>query len=807
VAQFLSPPLAKAAAWASNVQFSIYLNRQEVATTNNCFVRYGVYKLSGGVATQIVTTTTSTSGESPTTAATSATNMSTSSAQTFAAGDQILVEISIAKSVPTATNTNACTVKWGATSTDQTRLTLPATTDSTFPEFTTATPLALNTTWAARSMSPFAPTAANEIITGTGTANAFQSMLWKRASFTSPPLGVAATLPSASWTLNVQDSRGGMSSSTSFLRYRIFRWNADGTQGPDIVAWRTYSTGMLSSLGLQAITVPATAVNATALAVGDRVVVEVEVETMNLTTSATGNNTIVFGSGNQSSVVMPAKVTFDYINTTQAAPATAGHLGGLYTGIHRPNPGEETLARIAAAKHVECSDCHDPHGAKRGNQADGGTATAGSATTLTDVNQSWLPGAWVGFYVDVVSGTGSGGRAQITGNTATQLTFTTLSTAPVAGSGYRVSMRANGGAVSSATSSTLTDTQNLVGGSTKAWQTNILAGWTVRIVLGTGVGQSAKVLSNTATQLTIVGTWATTPDTTSRYVVDRLPNVLTGAGGVNVTAWAAGTPSAWGEAKTIVPAPGSAVSIPDATTQWQVCFKCHSAANTAVTSWKSGWTDLASEFNPRNQSYHPIIAPAAAFAATGYGNTQLSATQLTNGWKPGDMMYCSDCHGNNDTGYGASQGPHASAVKFVLRGPNTRWPTMADNATRFTTGSSSPFTAGQGTASGLFCLNCHALSGVHTRSEHNNVACTGCHIVIPHGGKLKRLMRTSNTPSPYADVAGTVGQQVSADYPTGKAALKSYTGGVSDSSTSCGANCTTHHNLTPNTTTAPVNAW
>jgi predicted CxxxxCH...CXXCH cytochrome family protein len=786
VAQFLSPPLARGFSWNAGPSLGIYLNRAMTNTNNNCYLRYAVYKWSNNVATSLLTAATNNTTKFPTAAATSSTSMTLSGTPTFAAGDQILVEISIYKNSPTNTATGACTLKWGLTATDQTRLTLPATSDGTYPEFQASPALAVDPTWVGRSMSPFAPSVANEINTGTGTASTWQSTIWKRASFTSPPVSVATTLPAAAWTLNVYDSRGSMGSSGSpYLRYRIFRWS--GTQGPDIVPWRTHTTVMGSSVAVQAISVPASAVTATSLAVGDRIVVELETLSMNLTAPVANSSTIVFGSTSQSSVVMPAKVTFDYTSTTPAAWATVGHLGGLYTGVHRPNPAEETLARIAAAKHVECSDCHDPHGAKRGNQADGGNLTTATTGVLTDSNQRWANNAWVGFYADVPSVTGTN-RAQIVSNDATTLTLgSALSSSPAVGAAYRISMRANGGVVSSATANTLTDTQNLVGGA-KAWQTNVFAGWTVRIVLGTGVGQSAKVLSNTGTQLTIEGSWATPLDTTSIYVVDRLPNVMAGAGGVNVTAWDAGTPTSWNETKTLVPAAGSATSIPDATTQWQVCFKCHSAANTSFATWKAGWTDLAAELNPRNQSYHPIMAPAAAFAAAGYGNTQLAANQLANGWKPGDMMYCSDCHGNNDTGYGASQGPHASAVSFVLRGPNTRWPSQADGTTRWTINNS---TTALGTKDGLFCRNCHpALSGVHTQDNaHQSIACTYCHIQIPHGGKLKRLIRTTGAVAPYADTAVTT-------------TVQAFSGGASKSS--CRASCTTVHN---STTISGTTAW
>jgi predicted CxxxxCH...CXXCH cytochrome family protein len=781
VAQFLSPPVATAFTWSSG-NIALYFSRVESNGNNNCYLRYAAYRWTPGTgtATQIVNAANNAT-EFSTTAGGANFNMALASAVTFAVGDQLLVELEVYKNGPTSTGT--CSFSFGNTASDATRVVLPATSAGSFPDFLATAP-ALGGSWNLRSMSPFTPTVASETITGTGTTSAYATQLWQRASFVSPAVTVATTLPASAWALSVSANRGSLSSNTGYLRYRIYRWNAAGAQGPDIVAWRTHGTTLSSGTTTVAITTPVGA--ATTLSVGDKVVVELEIETMNTTTAVAANPAIVFGSANGSSVTMPAKVTFSYL--TPAVVPSVGHLGGLYTGIHRPNPAEETLARIAAAKHVECSDCHDPHQARRGNQADGGTAASATSATLTDVSQKWLADAWKGFYVDIVSGTGAGGRAQITGNSETQLNFATLGTAPAGGSVYRISMRGNGGVASTSTSSTLTDSQSAVGGA-KAWQPNAFAGWYVRIVLGTGMNQPAKLIaSNTATQLTLSGTWTITPDTTSRYVVDKLPGVLAGAGGVNVTAWDAGTPTAWNEAKTLSPAPGSATAIPDATTQWQVCFKCHSAANTAVTSWKAGWTDLAAEFNPRNQSYHPVVAPAGAFAATGYGNTALTATQLTNGWKPGDMMYCSDCHGNADTGYGAAQGPHASAVPFVLRGPNTRWPTMADGTTRWTVNSSG---TGLGTKDGLFCRNCHpALTGVHTsRSNHQSTACTGCHIQIPHGGKVKRLIRTTNTPPPYADTGAT-------------AQMRSYAGGTAETG-SCGVSCTDKHSLTATST----NSW
>ena len=429
---------------------------------------------------------------------------------------------------------------------------------------------------------------------------------------------------------------------------------------------------------------------AVTLAAGDSLVMEIETLKGSATSSTVTENYGNFAT-DAASVVLPVSITFQ---ATAAATASGRHDVGAYVGKHKPNPAEEHLQYIAANEHVDCADCHDPHRSKRGNQGDMGTVTAAgtgctnTTTTLCNTAATWPVDAWKGYFLDIhastVAGTSIGNRVQITSNTATQLTLaSTTGTAPATGNAYRISMRANGGAVTAATTTTLTDTQSAVGGA-KAWTANLFAGWYVHIVFGPGIGQSAPILSNTATQLTINGTWTTTPTTASRYVISKMPNVMLGTSGVNVTAWGAATGTAWGETKTFNPAAGSTTTLPDATTQWQVCFKCHSAANTALATWNATYTDLAQDFNPRNQSYHPVLAPSAANATSGLGNTILTAADLTNGWKPGDMMTCTDCHGNDDQATGASHGPHASAVKYILKGPNTRWPTQADGTTRWT---------------------------------------------------------------------------------------------------------------------------
>ena len=223
---------------------------------------------------------------------------------------------------------------------------------------------------------------------------------------------------------------------------------------------------------------------------------------------------------------------------------------------------------------------------------------------------------------------------------------------------------------------------------------------------------------------------------------------LSGATGVATPTWpalwTAPTQSAYGTAPTT------------ATTEWQVCFKCHSGANSSVTSWggtgAAAWTDLGLEFNPNNNSSHPVVQ-----ALPSTGNRRLASTALTGGWTPGGVMTCSDCHGTDST---ASKGPHGSSVKWMLN-PNTTgtkysdWPYTSATFNGTSTGGTLITSTGSTTApnSGqIFCLSCHVWSGggeAHTRSDHANISCVGCHIRVPHGAKTYRLITGPNAPARY----------------------------------------------------------
>jgi formate-dependent nitrite reductase cytochrome c552 subunit len=152
-----------------------------------------------------------------------------------------------------------------------------------------------------------------------------------------------------------------------------------------------------------------------------------------------------------------------------------------------------------------------------------------------------------------------------------------------------------------------------------------------------------------------------------------------------------------------------------------LCFKCHSSFYGALPIAPSSSpafteTDTAKEFNPANVSFHPVLASAGGnLGATG---------NVKAPWTRTSLMTCSDCHESDVTT--DPNGPHGSAAKFILKGPNTTWSSAVTNSST-------------GMPNGTFCINCHNqnFSGGrfldHTVGNHA-IACMNCHAAIPHGG-------------------------------------------------------------------------
>jgi len=150
-----------------------------------------------------------------------------------------------------------------------------------------------------------------------------------------------------------------------------------------------------------------------------------------------------------------------------------------------------------------------------------GVATGGSTTTLVDGSRgvdvvAWKTNQWAGYWVHIFSGTGAGQIRRIASNTGTTLTWTTVGTAPDITSRFMI-LGFDAGTATAGAATSITD-------STKAWAVNRWSNYAVRILSGTGAGQVRAIASNTATVLTVIGAWATNPDSTSVYAIQGDPN-------------------------------------------------------------------------------------------------------------------------------------------------------------------------------------------------------------------------------------------------------------------------------------------
>lgn len=90
------------------------------------------------------------------------------------------------------------------------------------------------------------------------------------------------------------------------------------------------------------------------------------------------------------------------------------------------------------------------------------------------------------------------------------------------------------GTVTAATATSLTDSNRTT--DINLWIADALIGYAVYIYMGTGAGQIREITDNTTNQLT-VATWATTPDTTSKYIITYLNKetlTIDGSGGYEI---------------------------------------------------------------------------------------------------------------------------------------------------------------------------------------------------------------------------------------------------------------------------------
>ncbi len=196
-----------------------------------------------------------------------------------------------------------------------------------------------------------------------------------------------------------------------------------------------------------------------------------------------------------------------------------------------------------------------------------------------------------------------------------------------------------------------------------------------------------------------------------------------------------------------------------------VCLKCHTAAagRPATVTRSNGTTytstDLATEFNPANPSYHNVFGLPTGMRQS-FNIAGLSFTWYINnadamfrpGWDQNSPVACSDCH----TGGAGAAGPHGSSVKWSI---DPAYPGDYEKA-------GMDLTSPDFVSEKIICLKCHdftkgmnnvhtatsmwgGTTGVHSRQHDRDVSCVSCHVRVPHGWKRPRMLGYTTDPEPY----------------------------------------------------------
>lgn len=244
----------------------------------------------------------------------------------------------------------------------------------------------------------------------------------------------------------------------------------------------------------------------------------------------------------------------------------------------------------------------------------------------------------------------------------------------------------------------------------------------------------------------------------------------------------------WGVEPSSEPAWGSAnvsyTEVKPTVREYQLCFKCHSYYALQVSSGITNFTgpsgelitDQAMEFSRNNKSVHPVRTTLNN--QTGSGTTKrLTTAQMKAPWNNStrignQTMYCSDCHGSNETpSASVPAGPHGSTNKHMLSGANQEWPRASGNSDHLWTLNDVKNNR-YSWSTRLLCAKCHPiysggnfLNNVHDKGNHNDadkfndspwkdqyragVPCVSCHTVVPHGSRRSRLIAYKTEPQPY----------------------------------------------------------
>ncbi len=156
-------------------------------------------------------------------------------------------------------------------------------------------------------------------------------------------------------------------------------------------------------------------------------------------------------------------------------------------------------------------------------------------------------------------------------------------------------------------------------------------------------------------------------------------------------------------------------ALPEATNQFETCYRCHADNNmlTGPTVTRGiNETNVRLDFSLSNPSYHPVEA----------AGVNKNVPSLKAPWTVNSVLYCTDCHSNNEgpgAGGAGPAGPHGSMFSPLLE----RNYTTADNTT-------------ESAQAYAMCYKCHDQTSIladESFGEHREhivgqrAPCSACH--------------------------------------------------------------------------------
>lgn len=404
------------------------------------------------------------------------------------------------------------------------------------------------------------------------------------------------------------------------------------------------------------------------------------------------------------------------------------------------------------ARHVSCTDCHDEHIAKAGGHsyktgtavfAAGSTAVVGTGTSWSsfyvggriknNTNNIWYTIAAVPDATHVTLSAAS--AAAGTGNYTIQKTDSNASPSLEGAWGAKLSTNPAAwvaGTASNYTKVTLTTAAPAAGQDNleaslcfKCHSNYAWGGGTPAMAVsdaystGTAAVAASGVVTGTGTTFTAV--------MINRYFKSNSDGVYR-----KITAVTSAT------SITVSPAPAAAITAGTYAIQIAETDQAMEFNPANAGTWKTSGTANTWDSNELAGSFHPVLADCSnnlgAVTLTNLTTTNFAWSTTTR-----NRMTCGDCHGSDQAT--DPVGPHGSAAKFILTGPNTAWNSTQtySNTTNGTT---------------TFCANCHTIGGANSRfpssasgnhsSKHGSTPCMNCHVAIPHGSLRPGLLTAPN---------------------------------------------------------------